>query len=160
MSTTIELDELVNRYWRARMAHDDALATSLYAEYTAGWDAAWAEAQAATEFAGVTIPEDVKKATCIRPGSLRVHEFGILWRSTAGFDPDWYPTDKLLSQLGFRLTEQWCDGFRAVWTRTHADRSGEIVTFCEGDIDVTVHPTAEAMQAQIASAAAFYGART
>lgn len=158
MSTTPELDDLINRYWQARQAHDDELAQTLWAEWNEKWGVAWAEANATTEFAGIAIPEDVKKATCIQPGSLREHEFGILWRSTAGFtDGDsWYPMDQRVNKLGFKLRDGWSDGFRAVWVRKHEDGSGEIVTYCEGDIDVTIHPTAELMSAQLASAAAFY----
>lgn len=156
MTTTPEIDEIINRYWQARQAHDEELAKTLYAEWQEMWDVAWAQAQATTEFAGIAIPDDVKKATCITPGSLDAHEFGIIWRSAGGFDPDWYPTDQRLTKLGFVLRDGWSDGFRAVWIRRHADGSGEIVTFCEGDIDVTVHPTRELMDAQIASAAAFY----
>lgn len=158
MTTTVELDELINRHYIARRDGDTALAASLYAEWQEKWDIAWDEAQSVTEFAGVAIPEDVRKATCIQPGSLSEHEFGIIWRSTAGFGggDSWYPMDSRVSKLGFGLTEEWSDGFRAVWVRTHADGSGEIVTFCEGDVDVTVHPTAELMNAQLASARAFY----
>jgi hypothetical protein len=54
---------------------------------------------------------------------------------------------------GFREIDEYCNGFRNVFVN---DQLRVIVTYCEGDISVTLDDSDAAYQARLQSAAAFY----
>ena len=66
---------------------------------------------------------------------------------------DVYSVDRNVPK-GFELQEEWCDcGYRWVWI-SHFYRS--IITYCEGDITISVHDNRESFQAELEMCREFY----
>jgi len=57
---------------------------------------------------------------------------------------------------GFEECGDWSDGFRTVWVNREARA---ILTYCEGDLDLTIDADEETFQARLQSAAEFYKER-
>ncbi len=75
---------------------------------------------------------------------------GSLFFSDDGINPE------ILNKCGhWFYQERWSDGYREVYV-DFAQRA--IFTCCEGDLDLTVDDSAEAFEARLVLAAAFYGA--
>ena len=82
------------------------------------------------------------------PTSDRV---GVIYRGSAGWSGDGLVWKNL--PAGFQEVEAFGDCFRTVWVN---ERSHAILTYCEGDLDLTIDRSAEIFQARVSSAAAFY----
>lgn len=144
-----KVGDLADAYWHARWAHDDEKAKAI-------WDQM---GEVATEirhdFAGVVIPEDVRKVCIIETGTLRcTDDGGILYRGHWLPNDDWIGMDRHMPE-GFRLSEAWSEPYRAVWLREQDD-GGQIVTYCEGDITVQVLPNSNSYTQALRSAGDYY----
>ena len=86
------------------------------------------------------------------PGS-DAPEKGVIYRGRVGFGGDWLTVERSLPN-GFRDVPDWQDKwYRLVWT--DPERRA-IVTYCEGDVSITIDRTPELYLRRMAQAAAFY----
>jgi hypothetical protein len=58
--------------------------------------------------------------------------------------------------IGAQSQDWTINGYREVWV---SERERTILTYCEGDLDVTIDDTEEAFRARLASAEQFYTGR-
>jgi hypothetical protein len=97
------------------------------------------------EFLGTFCPEPPKP-----------HNGGVIYRGTVhnvNMCADSFTVDAKLPE-GFEEIGEFQDGhYRIVW-RSDAHRA--VVTYCEGDVNVTIDRTVEAYQSRLAAAAVFY----
>ena len=83
---------------------------------------------------------------------------GVIYRGSARrvdicYDfEDCYFTSKLLPP-GFREIEEFSNGYRSVWCN---DSLRTMITYCEGDISVTIDPDDTLYAGRMASAVEFY----
>lgn len=77
---------------------------------------------------------------------------GVIYRGSAGFEGG----ERLVWRnlpAGFSEVEAFGDCFRTVWV---SELHRAILTYCEGDLDLTVDRCSELFNARVASAARFY----
>jgi hypothetical protein len=76
---------------------------------------------------------------------------GLIYRGFTMFG-DYCKVGRMLPP-GFVEVDAWSNGFRAVWVNRDLRA---IVTYCEGDVDVTIDRTLEAFDVRMGKAAEFY----
>jgi len=77
---------------------------------------------------------------------------GVIYRGSAGFSGGDNSVRRMLPP-GFTEVEEFSDAFRTVWTN---EQCRAILTYCEGDLDLTIDRNADLFYSRLSSAARFY----
>jgi len=76
---------------------------------------------------------------------------GVIYRGSAGFGND--STVQRMLPAGFSVVDAFSDTFRTVWI---SEERRAILTYCEGDLDLTIDRNASLFYARMSSATRFY----